>query len=118
MTTVLVVEDDFDIRESIVDLLLDEGFNAISAKDGREGLLQLRMHPEVAIIVLDLSMPMLDGKRFRSEQLADPALASVPIVVLSADSNCAQSASEMGAAACLSKPFHPPTLLRALRACH
>lgn len=116
-STVLVVDDDFDIRESIVDLLLDDGLEAISAKDGREGLLELRMQPDVRVILLDLSMPMMDGKAFRREQLADPQLASIPVIVLSAEQDCASVAAELGAAASLSKPFHPAALLGAVRGC-
>ncbi len=117
-STVLVVEDDFEIRESLVDLLVEDGFHAVPAENGRDGLFELKTHPEVAVILLDLSMPIMDGGAFRSAQLADPALASIPVVVLSADRNCAQRAAQMGAAACLSKPFSPPTLLHTLRRFH
>ena len=110
--SVLVVEDDFDVRESIVDLLLDNDVRAVSAKDGRDGILELRLQGDVGVVILDLSMPMMDGEAFRSEQLADPALAPIPVIVLSADSACAERAAEIGAAAVLSKPFAPHDLLR------
>lgn len=113
-STVLVVEDDFDIRESIVDLLLDEGMDALSAKDGRDGLLELRMRPGVDVIVLDLSMPMMDGSAFRKEQLSDPALASIPVVVLSAEQDIASRAAALGAAAAIQKPFSPEALRSAI----
>lgn len=116
-STVLVVDDDFDIRESIVDLLLDDGLEAVSAKDGRDGLLELRTQRDVRVILLDLSMPMMDGKAFRREQLADPALAGIPVIVLSAEQDCKTIAAELGAAAALSKPFHPEELLGAVRGC-
>jgi CheY-like chemotaxis protein len=114
MSAVLVVEDDFDIRESLVDLLEDDGMEAVSAKDGRDGLLALRMNPDVRLILLDLSMPMMDGRAFRAEQLADPALASIPVVVLSAEPDIASAAAELGAAFALPKPFRPEMLLGAL----
>lgn len=104
-TTVLVIEDDFEIRESLVDLLLEDGFDAVSAKDGRDAMEELRMHPDVGLILLDLNMPMMDGPAFRAEQLADPALAAIPIVVLSANQDCAQTAAILGAHASLQKPF-------------
>lgn len=113
--SVLVVEDDFDVRESIVDLLLDHGFEATSAKDGRDGILELKLQGNVGVIILDLSMPMMDGEGFRSEQLAEPALASIPVLVLSADSTCAKRAADMGAAAVLSKPFSPQDLVAEVR---
>jgi len=120
MTTskVLVVDDDFDIREAIVDLLLDDGFEAISAKDGRDGLSELRTYPAVGVIVLDLSMPMMDGEAFRAEQLSDPALASIPVILLSAEENLPQLAAKLGASAALCKPVQPAALLRAVRACN
>jgi CheY-like chemotaxis protein len=113
--TVLVVDDDFDVRESIVDLLLEDGFDALSAKDGREGLYELRVRPDVGLIVLDLSMPMMDGKAFRQEQLSDPELASIPVIVLSGDENCENAAASLGARASLKKPFSPEALLGAIR---
>jgi len=114
-STVLVVDDDFDIRESIVDLLLDDGFDALSAKDGREGLYELRVRPDVRIILLDLSMPMMDGKAFREEQLADPTLAGIPVIVLSAEEDYERTAASLGAAASLQKPFSAEQLLGAIR---
>ncbi|HEX5661719.1 MAG TPA: response regulator [Polyangiales bacterium] len=111
---VLVVDDDFELREAIVDLLIEGGFEALSAKDGRDGILEARMHPDLSAIVLDLRMPMMDGSAFRNEQLTDPELARIPVVVLSADRDGATFAAELGVQAVVAKPFRPEALFSAL----
>jgi CheY-like chemotaxis protein len=82
---ILVVEDDEDIRESLLDLLQDHGYDAIGARDGRDALNTLsHASPLPCLIVLDLMMPVMDGKAFREEQLKDPALSKIPVLVISA----------------------------------
>lgn len=116
--TVLVVDDDFDLRESLVDLLEDEGFDARWARDGNDGLIELKSRPHVRVILLDLSMPTMTGTDFRCEQLADPQLASIPVIVLSGDPNYRETAARLGAAAALPKPFAPDALLVAIHEVH
>lgn len=82
---ILIVEDDGDVRAALSELLEGEGFSVAGAPDGRAALAQLRAgggHP--AVILLDLMMPGMDGWDFRSEQMRDPELASVPVVIVSA----------------------------------
>lgn len=110
----LVVDDDFDLRESLVDLLEDEGFDARWARDGSDGLIELRTRPHVRVILLDLSMPTMTGLDFRSEQLADPQLADIPVIVLSGAADYRETAAAIGAAAALPKPFAPDALLGAI----
>lgn len=112
--TVLVVDDDFDLRESLVDLLEDEGFDARWARDGNDGLIELKTRPHVRVILLDLSMPTMTGTDFRSEQLADPLLAAIPVIVLSGQPDYRETAAAIGAAAALPKPFAPDALLGAI----
>lgn len=115
---VLVVDDDADIRESLVELLELEGYAAVGAANGKEALDQLRRRP-VAVVLLDLMMPVMDGFEFRREQLADPGISGIPIVIVSAGGRCAQAAKELGALGCVQKPLDVPALLRVLRsACH
>jgi CheY-like chemotaxis protein len=80
---VLVVDDDKDIRDTIVELLSDEGYEVVSARDGVEALKRLRERP-TDLVILDLMMPRMDGWQFRREQVADPHLAHIPVVVVSA----------------------------------
>jgi CheY-like chemotaxis protein len=82
---VLVVDDDPSIREVVVELLSLEGCLTLEARSGRTALdlLRARRIPP-AVILLDLLMPDMDGWRFRAEQLTDPALSAIPVIVISA----------------------------------
>jgi CheY-like chemotaxis protein len=82
--TILVVDDDAEIRESIADLLRDEGYAVLVAAHGREALDQLRGGAGAGLIVLDLMMPVMDGWQFLEERSRDAALSAVPVVVVSA----------------------------------
>jgi CheY-like chemotaxis protein len=107
--TVMVVEDDAAIRELVMQVLTFEGFMAVGAGDGQEALRRLKeeqVRPEV--ILLDLMMPVMDGWHFRAEQLKDPALAEIPVVVMSA------VADGMSAEGHVSKPFDVDALLDAV----
>jgi CheY-like chemotaxis protein len=113
--TVLVIEDDLDVRDVIAELLAAEGFIAVGASDGREGIEWLRsatVPPRV--ILLDLMMPVMDGWTFRAAQLADPQLASIPVVVLSAASELGATALQLKVDDYLQKPLDVPRLLTAI----
>jgi PAS domain S-box-containing protein len=82
---VLVVEDDVALRESVCELLEESGHEALSAPNGAAALALLRGSTrQPAVILLDLMMPVMSGWQFREEQLRDPALAAIPVVVMSA----------------------------------
>ncbi|MEY4515219.1 MAG: Family ership [Pseudomonadota bacterium] len=82
---VLVIEDDEDIREILVDLLQDYGYQSTGAVHGRDALDKLRdMSARPKLILLDLMMPIMDGREFREKQLATPELADIPVVIISA----------------------------------
>src|SRR6185503_4662036 len=114
-TSVLVVEDDFDLRDALVPILEYEGHRVISAANGREALDQLQAMPPPSVILLDLMMPVMNGEDFRTEQLRDPRLASIPVVVLSAHPKAEEQAARMGAIGCLKKPFEVEALLDLVR---
>lgn len=102
----LVVEDDRDIREILIETLAAEGYEAIGADNGSEALAQLRSGaPLPGVIVLDMMMPVMDGRAFRAAQLAEPALAGIPVVVMTADADVASIAAELRASAHLLKPI-------------
>jgi serine/threonine protein kinase/CheY-like chemotaxis protein len=111
-----VVEDDADMRGLIADLLSHEGYRVEEAVTGIDALEKTRSseHPP-DVILLDLNLPMMDGWEFRVEQKRDPALARIPVVILSADAK----AGAVDADHVLKKPFDANTLLetvaRALR---
>ncbi len=81
---ILVVEDDEDAREAMVALLQMKGYRAVPAGNGKEALDYLRQAPVPDLILLDLWMPVMDGWQFRSEQVKDPRLAEIPVIVVTA----------------------------------
>ena len=108
---VLVVEDDADFREALVSALEHAGYEVIAAVNGAAALQLLQWRIVPSVVLLDLMMPVMDGRTFRQHQLADPALASIPVVVLSAD---AQATDLAGVHAVLRKPVDVEALLRVL----
>jgi CheY-like chemotaxis protein len=108
-TTLLLVEDDADVREAVGDTLEDAGYRVLFAKNGREALDLLRGSAHrPALILLDLMMPVMDGPQFRKEQVADPRLAAIPVVVLSAH----PVSADLGVAASIRKPVAREPLIR------
>jgi PAS domain S-box-containing protein len=106
---VLVVEDDAVVRESLVDLLNEEGYQVSCAENGREALRHLHAEPAPDVILLDLRMPVMDGWEFRSIQKSDPKLAHIPVIAISADGS--PQAAAISAHAYLRKPVETEQLL-------
>lgn len=112
--SILVVEDDIDIREAIALLLADEGYEVACVGDGSEALSYLHEGHTPALILLDIMMPGMDGYAFREAQQMEPELARIPVVVLSASSNLAQRARTLGAAAAIEKPVQVEQLVKVI----
>src|SRR4051812_4876455 len=93
--TVLVVEDDYSTREGLA-CLLGEEFNVRCAAHGEEALQYLRGNPAPDLILLDLMMPVLSGWEFRRQQLQEPALSNIPVVVLTALGDYGAVADDLG----------------------
>ncbi len=109
MARVLVIEDDPDIRDVLVAVLESEGYDATSAANGLSGLSEARRrHPD--LILLDLMMPVMDGWVFRTEQVHDPSIAHIPVVVVSAFKDM----KNIDAAEYIQKPCEIPALLDAV----
>lgn len=109
---VMVVEDDDDIRETLEQVLDDHDIPVMSAANGAIALAQLRAVAEPpCVILLDMMMPVMDGREFRTRQQADPALAHIPVVVVSAHVTGDRAAAEMQADGYLKKPCDLATLL-------
>jgi CheY-like chemotaxis protein len=108
--TVLVVEDDREIRESVVDVLEAEGYRVVSAPNGKEGLARLREMEKPCLILLDLMMPVMSGGEFLGLVRKDEALAAIPVVIVSAWPN--ETAQLAGATqGYVKKPIALETLL-------
>jgi CheY-like chemotaxis protein len=110
---ILIVEDDADLREMMAQLLTLEGFRAATVANGREALQYLDGKDAPQVILLDLMMPVMDGWEFRRKQRADPGLADVPVIVLSALDQA--RAADLHAAAFLKKPLDFDRLLELVR---
>jgi CheY-like chemotaxis protein len=115
--SVLIVDDDEDIRESLIGCLEGEGYLPIAAPNGKLALeLLAGLQPPPCIIVLDLMMPVMDGRSFREEQLRSPTLAKIPVVLISAYvPNPAEVARELMIPDYLSKPVDPVVLLQLIQ---
>ena len=116
--TVLLVEDDHDVRETIAEVLTDAGYVVVTAIDGRQALDLLRGGVRPFVILLDLMMPGMNGYEFRDAQRADVRLADIPVIVLTADRLIEQKTRELGAHAYLKKPTPLDELLSTLERFH
>jgi CheY-like chemotaxis protein len=102
---ILVVDDNRAVREALVTLLDGRGFSARGVGNGREALEALRSGFDACLILLDLTMPIMDGWKFREVQRQDAKLADIPIVVLATLSDAKTAADRMGALAGFAKPL-------------
>lgn len=102
---VLVVDDDDDIRDTVVLILEVDGYQVASAADGRAALDWIDMHGPPSVILLDMMMPGMNGEELVRELRARGRdLAGIPIVILTADTRAEEKAELLGVQACLQKP--------------
>lgn len=110
--SVCVVDDDADIREALSDVLSLEGYDVISAGDGESALGLLRKRrSDCRLILLDLMMPEMNGWEFRRQQLQDPSIAAIPVLLLTGAGTAAKSIDELHVAGTIEKPVEMDTLL-------
>ena len=107
--TVLLVEDDNDVRETVADSLREDGYDVRTASNGAEALQQLAGGPPPMVVITDLMMPVMTGWELVARMRQDGRLASVPVVVTSA-----ASARMVQCNAVLSKPLRWEDLTRTL----
>ncbi len=107
--TVLVVEDELDLRQLVAMILGDAGYQVRSAGNGREALAEVQREVP-ALILLDMKMPVMNGWEF-VEAFRGSFDRRVPIVVVTAAQDAKQRATEVGADGYLSKPFELEALL-------
>jgi CheY-like chemotaxis protein len=111
--TVLLVEDDPDIRDIVQDVLEAEGYDVVPASHGRQALEFLTGASEEErpdLVILDMMMPLVDGRHVLEAIRNNKALSQVPVVVMSAVAH----EKPAGAAAFLRKPFSLDTLFDAV----
>lgn len=108
---ILVVDDDQDIRETLLDVLGDAGYSVVLAANAADALELLAEGELPSLILIDLKMPGMDASAFREAQAADHRIASVPVVILSASGDLPRSAELLGAAGYIEKPMKLDVLL-------
>jgi CheY-like chemotaxis protein len=113
---VLLVEDDEDARQALADVLEESGYRVAAARHGAEALTKLReLDGRCQLILLDLMMPVMNGWDFRRKQKSIPALAGIPVLLMSAGARLAAEAGALGAVATITKPVDVPDLLDKVR---
>ena len=80
----MIVEDSFTVRQLQRSILETAGFQVVAARDGSEALRMLARDPQIALVITDLDMPELDGLGLTRAIRADPARASLPVVIVTA----------------------------------
>jgi len=114
MPSVLVVDDDPDVRGLLETYLELEGFDVQTATNGWDALQRLR-NARPSVILLDLMMPVMDGVEFRRRQQEQPQIRDIPVVCLSARHDARKTAAELGLTECVTKPFDLERLIGVLR---
>jgi len=109
--TVLVIEDEAEVRHIISRILELEGYRVLQAEDGDEGL-RLAKENGIALVLLDLRLPRLDGWSVLQELKSEPAVSAIPVVLTTAEDDASQRdrALSMGAADYLPKPLSAANL--------
>ncbi len=102
--TILVIEDNSDLREALCEFFKGEGYAVDGAGDGRQALGKLRSGLRACVILLDLMMPDMTGFQFRLEQLQCPDLAEIPLIAHSGVEDVAIYAQRLNASAYIRKP--------------
>lgn len=117
MKTVLVIEDEPEMRRNITRLLKLEGYEAVAAENGREGLERVRQR-KPDLILCDVMMPVMDGHEVLRALRADPALHSIPFIFLTAkgEKTDQRGGMNLGADDYLTKPVDNDDLIHAVAA--
>jgi len=114
--TILTIDDSRTMRDMLMLALSGAGYRVIQAVDGVDGLETLSAEG-ADIVITDINMPRLDGFGFIEGMRADPANRSIPVLVLTTESDAAkkQRARDAGATGWIVKPFDPVKLIEAVR---
>lgn len=107
--TILVVEDDEDIRNVVVEILESEGYPTREAANGKEALEILSQIEKPCLVLLDMMMPIMNGRQFIDAVMADAYLAPIPILIVSA---IADKANTTGSVGFLKKPIDIDVVLK------
>ena len=109
----MLVDDDEGIRETLAELLEQEGYATVLACNGKEALDRLRAGSHPCLILLDMMMPVMDGATFRDEQLQDPTINDIPVVMITAANR--SLAMSVRCSAVIYKPMAVDTVLKTIK---
>ena len=112
--TILVIDDDPDIREALCDTLTDNGYQVGEASDGAEALEWLRDNPPPCLIFIDWNMTPMNAPQFMAEFVKNPAFAHVPVVLITADMHAPQKVTTGRYKGYISKPLDIDAMLAIL----
>ena len=115
--TVLVIEDSPDFVDLVMAALSTTDYFVVITTNGEEALAYLGANDLPAVIVLDLSMPVMDGSSFRAAQERSERLRHVPVIVYSAERDLPRLARGLGVAAYVSKAESPFRVAEEVRRC-
>jgi len=112
---VMIVDDDPNVRELLAELLTQNGYAVSEAANGRAALEALEaMAEKPRVVLVDLNLPVMDGRALVREVKARPALADIPVLLLSSSAHVEDAARELGVAGALKKPVDVPAMLSAI----
>lgn len=114
---ILVVDDSETIRLEVNARVTQAGFSVLEARDGVEGLKQAGLNPDLALIVLDVNMPVMGGLEMLERLKMDPKTQPIPVLLLTTEvqESLMMRAKDAGAKAWLIKPVDPEMLLMAVK---
>ena len=114
---ILVIDDSRTARQQVAAALVDGSYEIVEAADGQEGLVLVAAHPDAALVICDVNMPVLSGLEFLERLRVEQPHSAVPIVMLTteAELELVARAKAAGARGWIVKPFKPHMLLAAVR---
>jgi CheY-like chemotaxis protein len=116
--TLLIVEDNEVVREGLAVVLRRAGYAVVPAANGHQALAALRAGVRPDLILLDMLLPAVDGWHFLDRRRREPALAALPVVIMTGLGVAGPEwADSLGAAGLLRKPVETEALLRGVRRC-
>jgi two-component system chemotaxis response regulator CheY len=114
-SAILLIEDDVELRDVINIALTQNGYEVATVSNGRDALHHLRSTSSTWLIILDLTLPQMNGEEFRRAQLHDRSFAWIPVLVLSGRLDGLRKTRELDARAFVPKPVDLDVLLDAVR---
>lgn len=108
--TILVVDDEVPMRDSLRDALQDEGHEVLLAGNGKQALQVLAANQDVALVLLDVMMPVMNGLEFLAAKLRDERISAIPVVLMTGHPQ--HTREVVGVAAIFTKPFTTAALIK------